>query len=139
MQFTRASDYAARVLSYLANANGPVSQAHSIAAATQVPESFLSKILGQLSRAGLVKSHRGARGGFSLAVNPASLSLLEVVEAIEGPVHLSICNTPQPCTFDGYCPIQKAWNHAEENLRDTLRSYRITELAMACSTAQVFS
>jgi Rrf2 family iron-sulfur cluster assembly transcriptional regulator len=70
VQFTRASDYAVRVLSYLINANGSVSRAQSIAAATEIPESFLAKILGQLCRSGLVRSHRGARGGFSLARRP---------------------------------------------------------------------
>ena len=139
MQFTRASDYAARVLSHLANQNSSVSQAHLIAAATGVPESFLSKILGQLSRAGLVRSHRGARGGFSLAADPRNLTLLDVIEAIEGPVQLNLCSGPEPCSFSGRCPIEKAFVKAEEALCDSLRSFRIAELAAACREIELFS
>lgn len=138
MQFTRASDYAVRVLSYLANANGNISRSQSIAAATDIPESFLAKILGQLSRAGIVHSHRGARGGFSLAVDAEGLSLLDVVEAMEGPLHLNLCVTPEPCVYTGGCPIQKAWENAETSLRDSLRSYKILDLAKQSRDAQLF-
>jgi Rrf2 family protein len=138
MQFTRASDYAVRVLSYLANANGSVSRAQSIAAATDIPESFLAKILGQLSHAGMVRSHRGARGGFSLAVDPRAVSLLNVVEAMEGPLRLNLCATPEPCVYSGRCPIQKVWQQAEESLRETLRSQKILDLAAECNAVHLF-
>jgi len=125
MQFTRASDYAVRVVSYLANANGSISRSQSIAGATQIPESFLAKILGQLSRAGIVHSHRGARGGFSLAM--------------EGPLRLNLCAAPEPCAFIDRCPIEKAWSLAEESLRDSLRSHKVLELAGQCSDVHLFT
>src|SRR5213594_1843624 len=125
MQFTRACDYAVRVLSYLVNADGSVSRAQAIAASTRIPESFLAKILGQLSRAGMVRSHRGAHGGFSLAADTQTLTLLEVVEAMEGPLHLNLCEAPDPCGFVDHCPIQSAWAKAEESLRESLRSQKI--------------
>ncbi len=138
MQFTRASDYAARVLSYLVNANGSVSQARSIAVATAIPETFLAKILGQLSRAGLVRAYRGARGGFSLAADPDSLTLLDVVEAVEGPLRLNLCDTPAPCAYAANCPIERAWRQAETSLRDSLRSHKITALAAQSRGAGLF-
>ena len=138
MQFTRASDYAARVLSFLSNANGNISRSQSIAIATGIPESFLAKILGQLTRAGFVHSHRGARGGFSLAVDAGQLTLLDVVEAMEGPLHLNLCTSPEPCVYEGTCPIEKAWVEAETSLRDSLRSHKITDLAKATRDAQLF-
>ena len=138
MQFTRAADYAVRVVSYLANANGTISRSQSIAAATDIPDSFLAKILGQLSRAGIVHSHRGARGGFTLAVEAHELTLLDVVEAMEGPLRLNLCATPEPCVFTGICPIQKAWDEAEVTLRNSLRSYKILELAKLSRDAQLF-
>jgi Rrf2 family protein len=138
MQFTRASDYAVRVLSYLANANGTVSRAQSIAGATAIPESFLSKILGQLSRAGIVRSHRGARGGFSLIADPKALTLLDVVEAMEGPQHLHLCDTPDPCVYKEYCPVGKVWEEAEASLRSSLRSHKIVDLAAQCAEVHLF-
>ncbi len=138
MQFTRASDYAVRVLSYLANANGTVSRSQAIATATDIPESFLAKILGQLSRSGMVRSHRGAHGGFSLAVDAKTLTLLDVVEAMEGPLHLNLCATPEPCSYVDKCPVQDAWAEAENSLRDSLRSHKILDLADQCSDVHLF-
>ena len=129
MQFTRASDYAVRVLGYLVKANGSVSRSQSIAAATDIPESFLAKILGQLTRSGIVRSHRGAHGGFTLATDAAELTLLDVVEAMEGPLRLDQCSSPEPCRFRGDCPIEKAWAQAERSLRESLRGHRIVDLA----------
>lgn len=139
MQFTRASDYAVRVVSYLANANGSISRSQSIAGSTQIPESFLAKILGQLSRAGIVRSHRGARGGFSLAVDANAITLLDVVEAMEGPLHLNLCDMPEPCIYKERCPIQFAWEEAESNLRNSLRSHKILELAAQCDEVHLFT
>lgn len=138
MQFTRASDYAVRVLAYLMNANGSVSRSQGIAAATGIPESFLAKILGQLTRAGMVRSHRGSRGGFSLAADARSLSLLEVVEAMEGPLRVNLCATPEVCAYIEKCPIQKAWADAESSIRESLRSSKIADLARQCSDVHVF-
>lgn len=139
MQFTRASDYAVRVLSYLINANGSVSRAQSIASATEIPESFLAKILGQLCRSGLVRSHRGARGGFSLAVEPDSLNLLQVVEAMEGPLRLNLCDAPERCAFIDFCPIEKAWEKAEAQLRESLKEHRLADLARQAAGVGLFA
>ena len=139
MQFTKASDYAVRVLSYLINANGSVSRAQSIAAATEIPESFLAKILGQLCRSGLVRSHRGARGGFSLAAPPDSLNLLQVVEAMEGPLRLNICDAPERCTFIDTCPIESAWEKAEQTLRESLQEHKLADLAKMADSAGLFT
>ncbi len=138
MQFTRASDYAVRVLAYLANANGSVSRSQAIAGATSIPESFLAKILGQLTRSGIVRSHRGAHGGFSLAVDAKKLSLLDVVEAMEGPLHINLCATPDPCVHMDKCPIQDAWAKAESSLRESLRAHRILDLSAQCSDVHLF-
>lgn len=139
MQFTRASDYAVRVLSYLINANGSVSRAQSIAAATDIPESFLAKILGQLCRSGLVRSHRGARGGFSLAADPDSVNLLQVVEAMEGPLRLNLCDAPERCPYIDFCPIEKAWEKAEQTLRESLAEHRLADLAKQADSAGLFT
>ena len=92
MQLTRAADYAVRVTMHLATL-GPREHASRLvlAAATGAPESFLSKILQALSRAGLVASRRGGEGGFAILPRGRSASLLEVIEAIDGPISLNVC------------------------------------------------
>ena len=92
MQITRQADYAVRAVLYLAEQDGagraPTSK---IAREQRIPPSFLAKIVSQLSVAGMVQTSRGARGGVSLAREPKDISLLEVVEAIDGPITLNEC------------------------------------------------
>jgi Rrf2 family protein len=129
MLFTKASDYAVRILCYLANTGDMVCRTHAIAGGTGIPESFLAKILGQLSRAGFVRSHRGAHGGFQLARNSREITMLDVVEAVDGPVAVNLCRGREPCEYQSHCPIESAWNEAESALRASLRAHTVDELA----------
>src|SRR6476646_651824 len=92
MQLTRAADYAVRVMIHLAGLpSGTRASRADLAEAAECPEQFLSKVLQNLTRAGLVISHRGNTGGFELPASHSSASVLEVVEAVEGPIRLNIC------------------------------------------------
>src|SRR5690349_14425263 len=97
MQLTRAADYACRVMVHLAGLPaGTRGSLPALAVAVEVPEQFLSKVLQMLGRTGMISSQRGASGGFELAADPELVSLLEVVEAVEGPIQLNICVGPGP-------------------------------------------
>ena len=86
MQITRQADYAVRAVLYLAGLNnGRRAPTSEIAREQRIPPSFLAKIVSQLSVAGVVQTSRGARGGVSLARPSRDISLLEVIEAIDGP------------------------------------------------------
>jgi len=138
MLFTKASDYAVRILCYLANTDEPVCRTHSIADGTGIPESFLAKILGQLSRAGFVRSHRGAHGGFQIARSGREITMLDVVEAVDGPVAVNLCRGREPCEYQSQCPIESAWNEAESALRASLRAHTIDELADSANGSGIF-
>ena len=138
MLFTKASDYAVRILCYLANMGEVVCRTHLIAEGTGIPESFLAKILGQLSRAGFVRSHRGAHGGFQLALNGREISMLDVVEAVDGPVAVNLCQGREPCEYQSRCPIESAWNEVEHALRNSLRAHTIGELADSARGNAIF-
>ena len=87
MQITRQADYAVRAVLYLAHLDASECAATSTVAQEQhIPPSFLAKIISQLSIAGLLHTSRGARGGVTLAREPKDITLLEVVEAIDGPI-----------------------------------------------------
>ena len=92
MQITRQADYALRAMLYLSrmpeNQKAATSQ---IAEEQRIPPSFLAKIVSQLSIAGLIHTSRGARGGVSLARPSEEISVLEVIEAIDGPIALNAC------------------------------------------------
>ena len=88
-----------------------------IALEQQIPPSFLAKIVSQLSVAGLLQTSRGARGGVSLARTPEEISLLEVVEAIDGPILLNECVAGNgSCTFGDDCPMKPIWCDAQAEL-----------------------
>lgn len=124
MQITRQADYAVRAVLYLAEKGPETRSATSqIAQKQQIPPSFLAKIVSQLSVAGLLQTSRGARGGVSLARPPEQISLLEVVEAIDGPILLNECVAGNgSCTFDDNCPMKPIWCDAQLELVQRLKS-----------------
>jgi Rrf2 family protein len=115
MQLTRAADYAARVMIHLAGMPADSRASRSeLAAAAEVPQPFLGKILQSLVRSGLIHSQRGASGGFVLGRPPAEVTLLDVIEAIEGPLFLNRCLNPEKGVIDppGVRPIS-LWVEAQ--------------------------
>ena len=130
MQITRQADYALRAMLYLAKLEKDVRAATSqIADEQQIPPSFLAKIISQLSIAGLILTSRGARGGVTLARQPEEITLLDVVEAIDGPISLNVCShSAGACPFGDECPIQPIWSDAQHELVEKLRSTNFGQL-----------
>jgi Rrf2 family protein len=123
MQITRQADYAVRAVLYLSKLGEDQRAATSqIAQEQQIPPSFLAKIVSQLSVAGLLQTSRGARGGVSLARSPEQISLLEVVEAIDGPILLNECVGNGACNFGDDCPMKPIWCDAQSELVERLRN-----------------
>jgi Rrf2 family protein len=130
MQLTRAADYAVRVMIHLARQpEGTVVSKTLLAKAAEAPESFLSKILQSLARAGLIQARRGTVGGFSLLPLGAGASLLGVVEAIDGPIALNLCLTSGvPCHRHSECVAHGVWVRAQSAMLAVLREAKISEL-----------
>jgi len=130
MQITRQADYALRAMLYLARLEPDQRAATSqIAAVQKIPPSFLAKIISQLAIAGLIHTSRGARGGVTLARQPAGISVLEVVEAIDGPIMLNECtDDPASCPFGSDCPIRPLWCNTQAELVDKLKNTTFAEL-----------
>jgi len=131
MQLTRAADYAIRVMIHLAGQpEGAVVSKTLLAKAAEAPESFVSKILQALARGGLVQAHRGVVGGFSLLAPGAQASLLDVVEAIDGPVALNVCLTSgEPCHRAVECKAHEVWSRAQSAMQAVLREAKIADMA----------
>jgi Rrf2 family protein len=130
MQITRQADYAVRAVLHLARTGNTERAATSAIAKEQnIPPSFLAKIISQLSIAGLLHTSRGARGGVTLAREPQYISLLEVVEAIDGPIQLNECvQNDGVCSFEGTCPIRAVWCDAQDELVRRLKSTNFGDL-----------
>jgi Rrf2 family protein len=126
MQITHQADYGVRAVRYLARqgANQRVATS-TVAREMQIPPSFLAKIVGQLSIAGLVRTTRGAHGGIHLAREPKDISMLDVVQAIDGPIKLNECvGKTSDCNVKDDCLVHPIWQEVQDSLVDRLRATR---------------
>jgi Rrf2 family protein len=131
MQITRQADYAIRAVLYISKLSENQRAATSqIAKEQRIPPSFLAKIISQLSIAGLLQTSRGARGGVTLARTAQDISLLDVVEAIDGPIALNECvHDDNACSFGEDCPLRPIWCDAQEDLVKRLKSTNFAQFA----------
>jgi Rrf2 family protein len=130
MQITRQADYAARAVLHLARVgnNGNVSTGY-IAKKQNIPPAFLPKIVSQLSIAGILRTSRGARGGIRLAREPKNISLLEVIEAIDGPIQLNECVRGEgECLFEESCSMRAVWGDIQDEMVAKLRNTNFDHL-----------
>ena len=130
MLLNRTTDYGMRVMVDLAS-QPPATKAVAgeIADRQQIPPALLSKVLVRLSQANLVRTYRGATGGAHLARPPEKINLLEVVEAMQGPIVLNECNIEYPpCPLKETCPITPIWREAKDNLEGLLRRTTLADL-----------
>lgn len=137
LQLTRDGEYAVRAVLYLAAHEDRVSLIHEISEAQDVPKSYLSKIMQSLTRAGIVKSRRGAKGGFFLARPAVSITLRETIEAVEGPIHLNVCLIRKgECPKDEGCPVHPVWREAQKKLFEVLEGKTMQDLVRDAETIQ---
>jgi Rrf2 family protein len=129
MQITRQADYAVRAVLHLARNGEQRIATSTIAGEQRIPPSFLAKIISQLSIAGLLHTSRGARGGVTLARDAKDITLLEVVEAIDGPIQLNECvGENGTCSFDDDCPLRPIWCDAQEELVSKLKGTNFADM-----------
>jgi Rrf2 family iron-sulfur cluster assembly transcriptional regulator len=133
MQITRAGEYGVLGMMYLARrsdgAARKTAMIDEVSRAEKVPKSFLAKIFQNLARAGLVKSVRGAGGGFVLARTPLEITVLEIVEAIEGKIVFQRCKQDKPdCKHIGGCALCGLFEQAQDGLKDVLTRTTLDDL-----------
>jgi Rrf2 family iron-sulfur cluster assembly transcriptional regulator len=131
MRLTRAAEYGIRALLYLAQQQpDKICFISEISLGMDVPEKFLAKILQTLTKGGLVRSHRGVKGGFSLARPAGDVTLKDVVECLEGPVRLNKCLIgPDKCDRSSFCPVHPIWAEAQDKLLEVLSGASLKSLA----------
>ena len=130
MQITRETDYAIRCMNYLTRTYGSVTMMDQISREMCIPRTFLAKIVQKLVRAGIVRSYRGVKGGVDLASHPRKNTLLDVVEAVEGPVAMNVCAVdPKGCGFSSTCAIHPVWVEVRKKVENVLRNKNFADLA----------
>ncbi len=133
MRLTREGDYAVRVLVDLAGRPpGAVVRTALLSHGTGVPRPYLAKIIQILSRANLVQTRQGPKGGVSLLKDPATITLRQMVEAVEGPIYLNRCLVrPGECPRDSFCPVHPVWARIQAVFIRELDAVTVEDLAAA--------
>lgn len=131
MQVTRAADYAMRAMIYLARQEvGKLSNIKNIAEQEKVPEKFMRKLIHILHKSGYIESERGKYGGVRLLKRPEFITILDVYEAIEGPIAINIClKGPDLCDFQDTCSVCGVWQQAQDAFVKVLKQHTLKEMA----------
>jgi FeS assembly SUF system regulator len=127
----RLTDYGIIVMTHLAHHPDRVHNAHEVARGAHLKLPTVSKLLRILARTGLLTSHRGINGGYSLARSPQAISVAEVIRALEGPIALTACtiDSPGECEFEPTCPVRGHWQKINRAIREALDGVSIAQLA----------
>ena len=134
------TDYAVVLATHLAAAEGPHA-ARDLAVQTQIPEPTASKVLKKLARAGVVRSQRGAKGGYTLARRAEQIGVHEVIEAIEGPIAVTECSdesTDSSCEYETSCGVRANWQRINTAVHRALSEITLADMAFP-GTAELVS
>lgn len=122
MHITLEADYAVRIVELLSDIRQRV-DAHTISEKTQVPLRFALKILRKLVVDGLVKSYKGVHGGYVVARDPATITLRQVIESVEGPYMFSRCQQDAYCCTNNSCRVHKVYAEISQLVREKLDQF----------------
>ncbi len=133
LSLTRKADYAIIALAHLAKSDGEVCTAREIAQKFQVPTALLMNVLKTLSHGDLVRSSRGARGGYALARPPEGITLEDILSVIEGPLRLALCSgtnqhEEDACELLHVCPVKRPVQRIHERLQQFLRQITLADI-----------
>jgi FeS assembly SUF system regulator len=130
IRMSKLTDYAIVILAHLARAPGTLT-AQELASRSRVPLPTVSKLAKELSKAGLVVSHRGRNGGYGLARAADAISVAEIVEALEGPIALTECAKPGKidCGIEDTCLARASWDPVSRAVETALRGLTLSAIA----------
>lgn len=132
-QISRKMEYGTRAMVFLASLpDGMTTSFREIAKKMDIPQDFLAKILKTLARSKLVRSTRGAHGGYALARPASTITFLEIIEALEGPVNVNVCTASDHdgCAFTRACTMYGVWREGQERMLEVYRGTKLDRLAM---------
>jgi FeS assembly SUF system regulator len=130
MRLSNLADYAVVTMSAAArHCGGARTSAAELAAETGLPAPTVQKLVSKLSAAGLLRATRGAGGGLQLARPAAAITLADIVEAVEGPIALTLCVDTHDCNLDHTCTVRPHWAVVNAALRGALADVPLTRLA----------
>ena len=129
LRISRLTDYGTLVLAYLSSHEAVATSASDVASATGIALPTVSKLLKLLAKADLVHSTRGALGGYRLARLATEISAADIIDALEGPVHITECSAEDnSCDFEAVCNVGGAWQRINVAIREALGEINLRDL-----------
>lgn len=137
IRLSKLADYGIVIMTHMARHPQRQHNAAEIAAESHIPQPMASKILKGLARAGLLASHRGAKGGYGLARPAERISVADVIVALDGPIALTACieNGPGECDLESLCPARANWQRINDAIRGALDDISMAEMAQTVPLA----
>lgn len=131
IRLTNLADYGVVLMCRMACAPQDLHSAVSLAGETGIPVPTVSKIMGALSRAGLLTSHRGLKGGFRLEQDAKDISVADIIEAVDGPIALTNCieDAPGDCNLETLCMMKPRWQTINLAVKEALSGISLAEIA----------
>jgi FeS assembly SUF system regulator len=130
LRISKLTDYGTMILVYLAAQTTEVCSANDVANGTRIALPTVQKLLKILARGDLVRSLRGAEGGYALSRSPQNISAAQIVDVLEGPLSITECSmTDSQCELEDGCPVGDAWQKINRTIRGALDTVTLAELA----------
>lgn len=132
MKLSTRGKYGLYAMYYLAEHKDEGPQSLQSISSTGVPKQYLEQLLGNLRRAGLIHSVRGVQGGYQIARPPGEITILDVIDAMEGPLELSECMTDEGrCDRSCQCPVRRVWQKLTDSINRELADVTLDEMLPA--------
>jgi len=140
-RISRLTDYGIVIMAHLAECqDNDTHNARELAKDTRLPAPVVSKILKALTRAGLLVSQRGSKGGYSLARPPAEIPVVEMIAALEGPVGITECTiAPGACAQESSCQVRDPWQRINSAVHAALAKITLADLGKPLDPASSFA
>lgn len=133
-KLSRMTDYGVVLLCYMAQRSDARSTAPELAERTGLPAPTVSKILKALTKADILSATRGAQGGYAIARAPESVTVAQIIAALDGPVALTACvdGSDDNCAVEQVCPMAGSWNRINKAVKSALSDVTLAELVDDC-------
>jgi FeS assembly SUF system regulator len=131
IRISKQADYGIILLGqFVTDSNNTSCNARDLAGTTRLPLPMVGKILKTLVRQGLLVSHRGVKGGYSLARSPEDISVAEIITALDGPIALTTCSAHAgDCEYEDGCPARSNWHVINRAILGALRNISLKQMA----------
>ena len=136
IRVSRLTDYGVVLMSSMAGQPNKLHRAGEVASEVHLPLPTVSKLLRRLTRRGLLVSHRGTKGGYSLVRPPERISLADIISALEGPIALTLCTGTglAECEHEQRCPVRTRWQRINQVFRQALGSVALSDMVASADS-----